>query len=125
MAGPTHVLVVDDDTFVRQLLRDALEQEPDRFRISEAEDGELALEKVRADPPALVLLDLFMPRRSGIDALSEILAISPSTRVVIISSLEVPALIDQAKAAGAVDFIVKPFHPLEVLSAVDNALGGA
>lgn len=123
MAGPTRILIVDDDRFVREVLREALEQETGRFAITEAGDGQEAVDRVRADPPELVLLDLFMPRKSGMEALTEIRQLSPNTPVVVISSLEAPALIDQAKRAGAADFIVKPFHPLEVLSAVDQALG--
>lgn len=125
MADSSRVLIVDDDRFARLVLREALELEPEGYQVSEAGDGDEALERVRAEAPDLVLLDLFMPKRSGIQALTDIRAMSPSTRVVVISSLDSPALIEQAKQAGAVNFILKPFHPLEIQTAVRSALGEA
>lgn len=124
MVAPARILIVDDDRFAREVLREALELESEGYQVSEAGDGDEALERVRADEPHLVLLDLFMPKRSGIQALTQIRALSPATRVVVISSLDSPSLIEQAKEAGAVDFILKPFHPLEIQAAVRNALGG-
>lgn len=125
MADSSRVLIVDDDRFARLVLREALELEPEGYQVSEAGDGDEALERVRAEAPDLVLLDLFMPKRSGIQALTDIRAMAPSTRVVVISSLDSPALIEQAKQAGAVNFILKPFHPLEIQTAVRSALGEA
>lgn len=124
MASPARILIVDDDRFARAVLRDALEQEAADAVISEAGDGDEALEQVRAEPPDLVLLDLFMPKRSGIQALTDIREAAPATQVVVISSLDSSALMEQAKQAGAVSFILKPFHALEIQAAVRQALGG-
>ena len=121
MPDPARILIVDDDRFVREILKDLLR--PTGDQLDEAADGQKALEKVRAAPPDLVLLDLFMPNVSGMQALREIREAAPNARVVVISSMDAPALIDEAKASGASDFLVKPFHPLEVQGAVNRALG--
>lgn len=124
MTTPLRILIVDDDRFARAVLRDAVELEAADAEIAEAGDGDEALEKVRAAPPDLVLLDLFMPKRSGIQALGDIRQAAPETQVVVISSLDSPALVEQAKQAGAMGFILKPFHALEIQAAVRQALGG-
>jgi two-component system chemotaxis response regulator CheY len=121
MRAPARILIVDDDAFVRIVLRDLLS--PEGHQLDEARDGGEAVEKVRSAAPDLVLLDLFMPNVSGIEALLRIREASPQTRVVVISSLDAPALIEQAMQAGATSFLVKPFHPLEVQGAVEQALG--
>jgi two-component system chemotaxis response regulator CheY len=117
--GPT-VLLVDDDAFVRTVLRDALQE--DGYNLLEAEDGEQALELIREHRPSVVLLDLFMPRKSGLEALGEITATAPECKVLVISSLDTEALVEQALRSGAAGFITKPFHPLEISSEVKRQL---
>src|SRR2546430_12441657 len=117
----TTILIVDDDQFARLYLKDALASLD--ARVLEAADGVQALATVAKEKPALVLLDLFMPNKSGMEALPEILKASPKTRIVVVSSMEVPSLVDEAKALGAVDFIAKPFHPEEVAAKVRKVLG--
>lgn len=120
--APT-LLLVDDDAFVRRLLRDALTESGLECTLIEASDGEEALEVAIRERPQVVLLDLFMPRRSGLDVLQGLKVASPESRVVIISSMDSETVVEQALAAGAVGFIGKPFHPLEIASAVRQALG--
>ena len=115
----SRILIVDDDRFVRELLKDMLAG----HTLAEASNGEEALERLPAANPELVLLDLFMPKLSGLEALGKIREAAPSAKVVVISSLDAPAIVEQAKAAGASGFILKPFHPLEVQGAVEKALG--
>lgn len=118
-----HVLVVDDDDFMRTYLCDALVTAG--HRVTEARDGEEALVVAAGeDKPDLVMLDLLMPRRSGLDALPRLLALHPPARVIVVSSLDSEALIADALAAGAIDFVTKPFHPSEVEDAVARALQG-
>lgn len=115
-----HVLVVEDDEFMRAYLRDALELAG--HRVSVAADGDEAIASVSKEKPALVVLDLLMPQRSGLDALPRLLALCPGLRVVVVSSLDSQTLIADALAAGAVDFVTKPFHPTEIAEAVSRAL---
>jgi two-component system chemotaxis response regulator CheY len=114
------ILIVDDDAFVRSLLRDVLEGRG--HSLLEAEDGREALEMLGSRVPQLVLLDLFMPRLSGMEALTVMRERWPSAPVLVISSLDSERLVAQAMEAGAVGYITKPFHPVEITSAVDRAL---
>lgn len=114
------ILIVDDDAFVRTLLRDMLAGEG--YALLEAEDGRAALELLGDRAPELVLLDLFMPRLSGLEALATIRERWPGARVLIISSLDSDRLVTEALQAGAAGYITKPFHPVEITAAVARAL---
>ncbi len=119
MAGH-RVLIVDDDQLIRMAVRDALADEP--LDLSEASDGEEAISMIAAQRPALVLLDLLMPKKSGLEVLPEVSKLSPETRVVVMSSMETESMVDFALAMGARAFVPKPFHPLEIIAAVRDAL---
>lgn len=119
MAG-VNVLVVDDDEFMRAYLRDLLVAAG--HTVTEARNGVEAIEMVTADAPDLVMLDLLMPEKSGLDALPILLRTRPSLPVIVVSSLDSEVLIADALAAGAVDFVTKPFHPSEIDIAVAHAL---
>ena len=119
--SPT-VLIVDDDLFVRRLLEDALSESGLALRVLEAADGEQALAVATRERPEVVLLDLFMPRLSGLEVLAQLRTSVPESRVVVISSMDAEPVIEQALQAGATGFIAKPFHPLEIASAVREAL---
>lgn len=121
MSSPT-LLLVDDDKFVRNLLRDAITESGLEVRLLEAEDGQEGLEVAQRERPAVMLLDLLMPRCSGLEVLNAIREASPDTRVLIISSMDAEPVVEQALAAGAVGFVGKPFHPLEIALAVRQAL---
>jgi two-component system chemotaxis response regulator CheY len=120
MTSVLRILIVDDDQFVRSVLRDVLSLRG--YQCSEAGDGEEALEKMRADQPDVVLLDLLMPKMSGIQALEEIHRAFPASRVVVITSLASDALVARALSAGASGFVIKPFHPIEIQEAVQQAV---
>lgn len=119
--SPT-VLIVDDDLFVRRLLEDALTDSGLALRLLQAADGEEALAVAGRERPEVVLLDLFMPRLSGLEVLAQLRTEVPESRVVVISSMDAEPVIEQALQAGAAGFIAKPFHPLEIVSAVREAL---
>lgn len=114
------ILIVDDDAFVRTLLKDVLEERG--HALLEAEDGRAALDALFDREPQLVLLDLFMPRLSGMEALAMMRERWPSARVLVISSLDSERLVSEALEAGAAGYITKPFHPVEITTAVDRAL---
>ena len=116
------VLIVDDDAFVRVVLKDALEGQG--YKLLEAADGEEAVAQATVARPDVVLLDLMMPRQSGLEALTKIRKLHPEGRVVVISSMDSESLVAQAMSAGAQSFIAKPFHPLEIQGAVRQALQG-
>src|SRR5687767_13192634 len=110
------VLIADDDVFVRTFLRDVLAAEA--YELLDAADGESALAAAREAKPDVVLLDLIMPKRSGLDVFGEIRRQSPGSKILVISSLDAKSLVDQAMQMGAIGFVTKPFHPLEIAAAV-------
>ncbi|MGZ3457328.1 MAG: response regulator [Archangium sp.] len=122
MSTPPTLLLVDDDRFVRTLLKDAIQDSGLEVRLLEATDGQEGLEVAARERPAVMLLDLFMPRRSGLEVLAAMKESSPDTRVLIISSMDAEPVVEQAMSAGAVGFVGKPFHPLEIALAVRQAL---
>jgi two-component system chemotaxis response regulator CheY len=114
------ILIVDDDRFVRITLRDCLADV--KCDVQEASDGEEALEMISRATPAVVFLDLVMPRLSGLEVLRRLRSNGVTSQILIISGMDVDALVDEAVAAGADGFISKPFHPLEISAAVERAL---
>jgi len=108
------VMIVDDALFMRNMLKDIC-QRAGYAVVAEADSGEAALELYRQHRPDLVTMDIVMPKRSGIEALQEIMAEDPAARVVMISALGQDALVIEAIEAGARDFIIKPFKEERVL----------
>ena len=118
--GQPVVLVVEDNQLTRTMVRDALKDVACEVR--EVHDGEEALKELEAQAPAVMLLDLVLPKRSGSELLKLMKERKLSTRVLIISAMDTRGMADQALDDGAHGFIGKPFHPLEVRSAVEGAL---
>jgi two-component system chemotaxis response regulator CheY len=109
------VLIADDASFMRQMIRDIIE--PEGFEVvGEASDGVEVVEKFKKLRPDVVMMDIVMPKRSGIDAVKAIKADDAGARIVMCSALGQESLVTEAIQAGARDFIVKPFKPDAVLS---------
>ncbi len=109
------VLIADDASFMRQMIRDIIEPEGWEV-VGEASDGVDVVDKFKKLRPDVVMMDIVMPKRSGIDAVKAIKAEDPGARVVMCSALGQEALVTEAIQAGAKDFIVKPFKPDAVLA---------
>jgi len=116
------VLVCDDAVFMRTMLSDILQQAGFTI-VGEADTGTKAVSKYKELRPDLVTMDIVMPDMGGIDAVREITAFDPRARVVMCSAMGQQALVVDAIAAGAKDFVVKPFQPSRVLEAVQRVLG--
>lgn len=110
-------LVVEDVTFIREIYRYSLLAENYEI-VGEAADGIEALHKIKELQPDIVLLDLILPLKNGLDVLKESHALSPNSRFLVISSLEDSAIIAQAKSLGAIEYLVKPFTKQQLLSAL-------
>ena len=116
-----NVLIVDDLVFIKIVLRDIIEKSGFRV-VGEASSGEQAITMYQDTRPDVVLMDITMPGMDGLTALSKIREIDPAARVIICSALGQQRLIVQALQLGAKDFIVKPFQPPRVISALKKAL---
>lgn len=114
------LVIVDDAPFIREVLRHSLSG-PEFEIVGEAQDGEEALEVVRKTRPNVVLMDIVMPRKSGIDATKEIRAEFPEVRVIACSTLDQEAIVMRALEAGCTNYIIKPFKRDEVIQAVKSA----
>jgi CheY-like chemotaxis protein len=112
-SGPV-ILIVDDDHFSREFLKGCLADSPSSYRVMEASDGDEALKAIDDQIPGLVFLDLVMPRKSGLEVLIELRSRNRDLRIVIISSLDTPQLVEQALAKGADAFVTKPFDAAEI-----------
>ena len=116
------VMIVDDALFMRNMLKDIFLR-AGYVVVAEAENGEAALGLYLENRPDLVTMDIVMPRKSGVEALQEIMAADPAACVVMVSALGQDSLVLEAVEAGAKDFIVKPFKEPNVLDIVRRVIG--
>jgi DNA-binding response OmpR family regulator len=114
----TRVLVADDDADIRDLV--VVKLESAGFDVATATDGQAALDQVRADPPDLVLLDVTMPRLTGIEVCAALRG-SPATATMPIILLTADAA-EPDGSDGADGYVRKPFSPRDLLSRVQSVL---
>ncbi|MGA2959107.1 MAG: sigma-54 dependent transcriptional regulator [Thermodesulfobacteriota bacterium] len=114
------ILVVDDEERIRQSLNGILKDEG--YEVLEAKDGLQALKQIEADPPELVLLDIWMPGMDGMEVLERMKGQIPNLPVIMISGHGNIELAVKAVKLGAYDFIEKPLSLEKVLLTVNNAL---
>jgi len=117
------VLVVDDEAFFRELLRGILAKAGFTV-VAEAADGQDAVEKFRSLRPDVILMDIFMAEKNGIDATRDILALDPRANVVICSGTGYEDDVAFALQLGAKGVVYKPFLPNEVIAEVVRVLPG-
>ena len=120
---PVTILLVDDHPIVRMGLRVLLESEGMRV-VGEAENGSLVKDLVTKTQPDLVLMDLRMPVMDGATATAEVLAISPQTRVLVLTTYDDDADILRAVEAGASGYLLKDAPQSELVGAIHAALRG-
>jgi two-component system chemotaxis response regulator CheY len=118
------VLVVDDDPFIRKLITTTLE-DVSKFHLHEAADGVEAVEVARRELPALVFLDIDMPRMNGFEACRRLRSddTTSGATIVMLTAAHGEGVKREAEEAGADLFLTKPFSPLDLLRLVDR-LGG-
>ncbi|GAB4229324.1 MAG: sigma-54 dependent transcriptional regulator [Acidobacteriota bacterium] len=119
MSQPT-VLVIDDESVMREVLGTLLEKEG--YRVLTAATADEGLQVFQEEPIDLVLLDLMLPGKSGLKVLDEILAIDRDAVVVMISAYATIESAVQATKQGAFDFLTKPFKNEELLHVIRNGL---
>jgi two-component system NarL family response regulator len=121
---PIRVLVVDDHALFRRGLQMVLEQEPDIEVVGEASDGTEAVVVAAETLPDIVLLDVRMPKRGGIDACTAIHDVAPSTKIIMLTISDEEADLYDAIKAGAMGYLLKEISIEEVASAIRAVYGG-
>jgi two-component system response regulator NreC len=122
--APIRVVLADDHAMMRRGLRRLLDREDGVEVIAEAADLGSALEKVRAERPHVLVLDLGMPDGSSIDAIGELRERIPETQVVVITMQDSPVFAQRAFAVGALGFVAKDLADGELPQAVHAAARG-
>src|SRR3989344_3468575 len=124
--GKKRIIIAEDDAVLSEAL--AIKLKKDGYIVDKAEDGIVALEKIHANKPDCILLDILMPRKGGIEVLEE-LHKDPTFRdipVIIISNSGQPVEVKRAQELGARGFLIKAvFNPNDVLEKVESVLAGS
>lgn len=115
------IMVVDDAQFMRVRISKLLTGYG--YEVVEAEDGEQAVRIYQSVKPDAVLMDITMPEKDGLQALVEIRSSDPKARVIILTALGQESMVVQAVQAGAKDYVVKPFDPNRIVTALQKVLG--
>jgi DNA-binding NarL/FixJ family response regulator len=124
--GPAavRVLIVDDDTLVRSALSLMLGGRDDLEIVGEASDGDQVVEAVRSHTPDVVLMDIRMPRRNGIEATRDVAALADAPRVIVLTTFDTEEHVFEALAAGADGFLVKDTAPADLVAAIKTVAAG-
>ena len=113
------ILLVDDHPVVRHGLRALLGLQPDWEVIDEAEDGSEAVDKVQRLNPDVVLLDISMPKMSGLEACRLIRETAPQCEILILTQHDSPQMLREALDAGARGYVMKSHAARDLLDAVE------
>ena len=118
------VLIADDHTIVRRGVKQLLAVQPGVEVVAEASDGTEALNRLRENKVDVVILDISMPGRSGLDTLKELKRLYPTISVVVLSMHPLDQYAVRVLRAGALAYITKESAPEELLQAVQKAYRG-
>ena len=121
---PIRVLVVDDHALFRRGLQMVLEQEDDITVVGEAGDGAEAVERAAETMPDIVLMDVRMPKRGGIDACTAIKDVVPSAKIIMLTISDEEADLYDAIKAGAMGYLLKEISIEEVAAAIRSVNEG-
>jgi two-component system chemotaxis response regulator CheY len=111
------LVIVDDAPFIREVLKHIFTN-TEILVVGEAADGFEGVAVVRKTAPDVVLMDIVMPRKSGIEATQEILKSNPNVKIIACSTIDQNEMVLRALDAGCADYIVKPFKAEDVLRVV-------
>ncbi|MDI9644442.1 MAG: response regulator [Candidatus Verstraetearchaeota archaeon] len=115
------ILVADDSMFMRKLISRTLQAGGFRS-IVEAVDGEDAVRKFVEFSPHVILMDINMPNKSGIEAAREIMRLDPTSKIIMLTAVDQQWAKEEAARMGVTAFLTKPFKQEELVNAVGGAL---
>ena len=114
------VLIVEDQQLLRAWLSRLLAE--DGYHILEAGNAEKGVSQYTEHQPDVVLLDIGLPKKNGLEVLREIRELDPTARVVMLTAWSEESILRQAVELGALDYVIKPFRKQRVLLALQRAL---
>lgn len=117
-------LIVDDHAVVRSGLRKVLEAEEDIEVVGEAGDAREAVFATRATKPDVILMDVVMPGKSGVEAIPEVLKDAPEAKVLVLSMQDDPRYVREAFEAGAAGYVLKEAADTDVVAALREVASG-
>jgi two-component system response regulator NreC len=118
------VLIVDDHAVVRAGLRRVLDAESDIEVVGEAGDARSAVFETRSTRPDVILMDVVLPGKTGIEIIPDVLHDAPEARVLILSMQDDPRYVHQAFAAGASGYVLKEAVDTDVVAAIREVAAG-
>lgn len=123
-ATRTRILLADDHALVRRGVRLILDNEPDLVVVAEAGDGAEAIEKARTDKPDLAILDIAMPRLTGLQAAVELSRLLPDLRILILTMYDNEQYFFKALKVGASGYVLKSVADRDLVEACRAAIRG-
>lgn len=118
------ILIAEDHPIVREGLRTLITSEPGMELVGEAADGVEAVDQARALHPDVILMDLMMPRKSGLEAITEIKAFQPEAPILVLTSFAEEDKVFPAIRAGALGYLLKDSSPEQLLRAIRDVHRG-
>ena len=125
MDDPIRIVLAEDQAIIRQGLRYIIDAQSDMKVVGEAADGDEALRMTIQTIPDLVLMDIRMPKRDGIEATRNILAALPETKVMLLTTFDIQEYVFDGIRAGAVGYILKDTETQVLLEGIRSAYQGA
>jgi DNA-binding NarL/FixJ family response regulator len=122
---PVGVLVCDDNAAMRALLGVVVGTSPGLATVGEASDGDEAIAQATRLQPDVILLDLAMPNRSGLEALAELRYVAPAAQIVVLSGFALTAAAEEVFALGAAAYLEKGSSPQAIITTIENAVANA
>jgi FixJ family two-component response regulator len=122
-AEPEFICIIDDDASVRNSVVQLLDS--DGLKAQSFEDAEDFLAYARSHAVPLAVLDVWMPKTSGLEVQAQLQVVSPNTKVIMVAERQIPAIRAAALEGGAFAFLMKPFDDEVFLSLVRQALRSA
>ncbi|MFI6369854.1 response regulator [Streptomyces sp. NPDC050546] len=122
--SPTRILLADDHALVRRGVRLILDAEPDLTVVAEADDGAEAVARAREHRPDLAVLDIAMPRLTGLQAARELSRTCPGTRILILTMYDNEQFFFEALGAGASGYVLKSVADRDLVEACRATMRG-